>query len=150
MTFVTCLFFALLLAGVARLSSTQPDEQLQGKMETRDGSMCVWFELRKSGRGNVFVTACHCKDAEGHRHSYSCEFDGPMQECQDYQSSPQEFYNMVATTLQSIINLRLATSILVQPWLCHIGLSTPWVWPENGNIICCLSRQQQDHFRGNH
>ena len=99
---VVSFFFALLLADAALSSSTQADGQLQGKMETRDGSMCVWFELRKSGRGNVFVTACHCKDAEGHRHSYSCEFDGPMQECQEYQTSPKEFYNMVATTLQSI------------------------------------------------
>ena len=71
-------------------------------METKDGSLCVWFELRKSGRGNIFVTACHCKDAEGNRHSYTCEYDGPMEECEEYQRSPKEFYTLVAETLQGM------------------------------------------------
>lgn len=92
----------LITAGAVLLSSAEQDlDQLQGKMETRDGSMCVWFELRKSGRGNVFVTACYCKDVQGHRHSYSCEYDGPMEDCHQYQNSPKEYYNMVATSLQS-------------------------------------------------
>lgn len=109
------LFPVLLLLTVAAQSSSADPEQLQGKMETRDGSMCVWFELRKSGRGNVFVTACHCKDAERHRQSYSCEFDGPMQECQEYQSSPKEFYGMVATSLQGTV-----PTCKVYPRLCKV------------------------------
>lgn len=95
--------FLLLAAAGALFVHCSPQEQLQGKLETMDGSVCVWFELRKSGRGNVFVTACHCKDADGHRHSYSCEYDGPMEECEVYQSSPTDFYNRVATSLQSNI-----------------------------------------------
>ena len=91
-------FFILLASAMALLSGAQ--EQLQGKMETRDGSACVWFELRKSDKGNVFVTACHCRDAQGNRQSYSCEYEGPMHECQAYQASPRDFYTMVATSLQ--------------------------------------------------
>lgn len=89
----------LLLTAAAGLIYCSPEEQLQGKFETRDGSVCVWFELRKSGRGNVFVTACHCKNADGQRQSYSCEYDGPMEECEAFKSDPREFYNTVATSL---------------------------------------------------
>jgi hypothetical protein len=102
------LFLALFFTGLALTTLAGQDDhqgpQLQGKMETSDGSMCVWFELRKSGRGNVFVTACHCKNAQGHRQSYSCEFDGAMQECQEYQKSPKDFYSMIATSLQSMLS----------------------------------------------
>lgn len=101
----TSLLLLLLAAGVLFVHCS-PQEQLQGKLETKDGSMCVWFELRKSGRGNVFVTACHCKDEDGHRHSYSCEYDGPMEDCEVYQSDPKDFYNIVATSLLSKLSMQ--------------------------------------------
>lgn len=94
------LTFTLLLTA-AVLTPCSPQEQMQGKFDTSDGSKCVWFELRKSGSRNVFVTACHCKSEEGARQSYSCEYDGPMTECELYQTSPNEFYSQVATSIQS-------------------------------------------------
>lgn len=98
------LFLLFLVAAVLVATSLAEEQQLQGKMETGDGSLCVWFELRKGGsRGNVFVSACHCKDAEGHRHSYSCEYDGPMEDCEEYQHSPKEFYDIIASSLQSML-----------------------------------------------
>ena len=95
------------------------DEQLQGKMDTQDGSQCVWFELRKSGRGSVFVTACHCRDEGGNRHSYSCEYDGPMDDCEEFRKSPKDFYEMVAVLLQSKYYVILQVNILR---LCSINL----------------------------
>lgn len=100
---------ALLFLLAAVLAQSSPEEQLQGKFDTKDGSRCVWFELRKSGnrngkggeRRNVFVTACHCKSADGSRQSYSCEYDGAMEECEVYQRSPKEFYDYIAAALQS-------------------------------------------------
>ena len=94
--FLLAATLSLAIQGALALSDNQPN----GKYETRDGSVCVWFELRKSDRGAVFVTACHCKDAEGHKQSYSCEYNGPIEECDTYQSDPKGFYNMVAAHLQ--------------------------------------------------
>ncbi len=62
----------LLISLIVLVHSLGPD-QPNGKYETEDGSACVWFELRKSERGCMFVTACHCKDGDGHRQSYSCD-----------------------------------------------------------------------------
>ncbi len=95
------LFLLLTAASLVLCSS---EEQLQGKMETRDGSQCVWFELRKSGRGSVFVAACHCRDEGGDRQSYSCEYEGPMEECEQLLNiTKKEFYDMVANSLQSML-----------------------------------------------
>ena len=95
------LILALFLLVAGATSSQEAEDQVHGKFEGRDGSMCVWFELRKSERGNIFVTACHCKNKEGGRQSYSCEYDGPMGECDVYRRSPVEFYDSIANALQS-------------------------------------------------
>lgn len=89
------------LVAASSLGRSSPEEQLQGKFDTRDGSRCVWFELRKSKGAHVFVTACHCKDGQRGRQSFSCEYEGPVENCDVYQRNPKEFYNNVATALQS-------------------------------------------------
>ena len=106
MEMISLLVLFLLAAGPA-VTLSSPEEQLQGKFDTSDGSRCLWFELRKSGGGggserrNVFVTACHCKNEDGGRQSYSCEFDGAMEQCEEYKRSPKEYYGYVAAALQS-------------------------------------------------
>ncbi len=89
----------LLLSLIVLVHGLGPD-QPNGKYETEDGSACVWFELRKSERGRMFVTACHCKDGDGHRQSYSCEYSGSMEECSAYQTNPRDFYSLVETQLK--------------------------------------------------
>lgn len=106
---------------VLTASLCSAEDPLQGKMETKDGSQCVWFELRKSGRGSVFVTACHCKDEAGNRQSYSCEYDGPVEDCEAFRNSPKEFYKMVSASLKSMMHNNLIQEFLIIliPFLCR-------------------------------
>ena len=92
----------LIFLSVLALIQCLQEGQLQGQYETKDGSICVWFELRKSKGVHIFATACHRKNEQGGRQSYSCEYGGPMEECDIYQTNPKDFYSMVAAHLKGI------------------------------------------------
>ena len=90
---LTAILFTILATAVSVDSNTST--LLNGHFETADGSRCTWFELRKSPTKNTFTTACMCKDQKGKTQSYTCQYEGDVQDCQGYQQSPVEFYELM-------------------------------------------------------
>ena len=90
---LTAILFTILATAVSVDSNTST--LLNGHFETADGSRCTWFELRKSPTKNTFTTACMCKDQKGKTQSYTCQYEGDVQDCQGYQQSPVDFYELM-------------------------------------------------------
>ena len=85
----------LTILATAVLVDSNTSTTLNGHFETADGSRCTWFELRKSSTKNTFTTACMCKDQKGKSQSYTCQYEGDVQDCQGYQESPIDFYELM-------------------------------------------------------
>ena len=57
---------------------------------TGDGAQCTWLVMQSTPGKNVMVMTCRCKDADGQSQGYTCQYEGGLQECEEYQTHARE------------------------------------------------------------
>ena len=93
---VTKLLFVLLAVQLISLSRTDLENTTHGSFESKDGSKCLWFELRQKKTETAFTLACHCKSEDGEVQSFSCQYEGRIMECPAYEQDSRHVYEKIA------------------------------------------------------
>ena len=92
----TKLLFVLLAVQLIPLSRAGLDNTTHGNFESKDGSKCLWFELRQKKTETIFTLACHCRSEDGEMQSFSCQYEGNLMECPAYEQDSRQVYEKMA------------------------------------------------------
>ncbi len=75
--------------------------RVQGSFEGKDGSKCVWFEIRPKATETELTTACHCRSRDGDMQTFSCRYEGDLSKCPAYKEDSRLLYETITSRIAS-------------------------------------------------
>ena len=90
----------LLTLALVTVTDSQPGTVPTGRFKMSEGSSCTWFEVRKNRTKTLLGMACVCRNEEGKSQGYSCQYEGNLEDCKDYQKDPRSFFKDVVKTMR--------------------------------------------------
>ena len=101
----------LLLLAVVHSSQTAT---FTGSFETLGGSKCKWEDRVLDGQQRALAISCECRDADGKRMDYSCEYAGNPHDCSMFtvQGGSERFYHHLASSFRGMIRNKTPSGAL--------------------------------------